>query len=146
MIYIELFEGWLTANLEPCYWGNMRRYENYMAIINGMDDEGKEIRTFLQMSKESDLYFHTKGVNVWDIIVASNWDTRHHRQTKRYYIVRDITDERITLQGEGDMGLLTTYRKAKKTLDKIKQSDGLRHMSNDCPSSDSAELGSTSDQ
>lgn len=111
---LPLFNGWSEDNLEPNDWSNPKRYNNYVATTV-MDGDGKEQRVYLDESKESDLYFNFSKANVGDIIIASCWDERKYRQSKRYYIVEAKDEKEIVLAYADDEGnIFTTYRKAAK--------------------------------
>ena len=95
----------LTLNYSNC-----KKYNNYMAIINGLNSDGTEDRTYLR-ELDDDLYFNAKDVKKGDIIVASCWNRYKGRQEKCYYIVLDINDDEMTID-DGH----STYRKAFKAL------------------------------
>ena len=107
---IELFQRNIAECLEPLNYSNRKKYNNYMAIINGLNSDGTEDRTYLR-ELDDDLYFNVKDVKKGDIIVASSWNRYKNRQEKCYYIVLDITDDEMTID-DGH----TTYRKAVKAL------------------------------
>lgn len=115
MITIPLFQRNMTDYVEPLNYRNYKRYENYMAIVNGLDSEGKEERTYLNRLDEEDLFFNAKDVKAYDIIIACCWDNYKRRKSKSYYIVLDINDDQMTL----DNGH-TTYLKTVKALKELR--------------------------
>ena len=110
MRVINLFKRNIAEYLEPLNYSNPKKYKNYMAIINGLNDDGTENRTYLRELYD-DLYFNAKDVKKGDIIVASCWNRYKPRQEKCYYIVLDINDEEMKID-DGH----STYRKAVKAL------------------------------
>ena len=110
MTKVELFQKNIAERIEPLNYSNRKKYNNYMAIINGLNSDGTEDRTYLR-ELDDDLYFNAKDVKKGDIIVASCWNRYKNRQEKCYYIVLDITDSEMTID-DGH----TTYRKAVKAL------------------------------
>lgn len=120
-VRIELFNGWMEDNISPCDWSNSRRWKNYFAIVL-MDDNGDEEKDFLPVSKDSDLYFNVSTTKKYDILLASCWDDRKHRQYKHYYIVTDINNDTITLAYCNSNTNFTTYRKTYKALQEINKS------------------------
>ena len=109
MVEIPLFKSWAEDNIEPCTW-ERKKYKNYCAVVT-LNDDGKEERTYFEISKERDLFFQFKDVKVGDIIVASCWNVYKCRQSKLYYIVEKITADIVQLSDP-----YTTYRKAYKSL------------------------------
>lgn len=112
---IPLFQRNMTDFVEPLNYRNPRRYENYMAIVKGLDPEGEEERTYLNKLNGEDLFFNAKDVKAYDIIIACCWDNYKRRKRKSYYIVLDITDDQMTLD-DGH----TTYLKTVKALKELR--------------------------
>lgn len=110
MIKVELFHRNIVECIEPLDYSNTKKFSNYMAIINRLNDDGTENRTYLP-ELNGDLYFNVKDVKKGDILVASCWNKYKKRQNKCYYIVLEINDDEMTID-DGH----TTYRKAVKAL------------------------------
>lgn len=116
---ISLFQGNIVDYISPLDYSNPKRYHNYMAIIEGLSADGKEIRTYLR-EMTGDLYFNTNGVKAGDILKVNCWDERKSRQYTKYYNVININDECLTLD-DGH----STYRKAfiNKPKDEAEEED-----------------------
>ena len=117
---IPLFQRNMTDYVEPLNYRNPRRYENYMAIVKGLDPEGEEERTYLNKLNGEDLFFNAKDVKAYDILIACCWDSYKSRKRKSYYVVLDINDDQMTVD-DGH----TTYLKAVKALKEIKVTNRL---------------------
>lgn len=109
---ILLEDGWSVDNIAPNDYGcNLKRYHNWIAIVTGRDDEGKEIREYLKDTYASDCYFFFGNkVSEGDIIAVGCYD-RHkaYKSVCKYYKVFGVTTEEIILSD-----MQTTYLKAKK--------------------------------
>lgn len=114
MIKIQLYQRNMTETIEPLNYSNCKRYDNYMAIVYGLDSEGKEVRTYLREIGDPDMYFNTKDVKAGDILIACCWDNYKRRSHKCYYIVQEINNDEMTID-DGH----TTYLKTVKSLKEL---------------------------
>lgn len=109
---INLAEGWMTEYISPLdYKCNLKRYSNWMAVVDGFDDNGKQKRRYLTESNDSDTVFFVKGhVKEGDVVALGCYDNhRPYKSQSMYFKVFAISEEEMQLSEAQ-----TTYLKAKK--------------------------------
>lgn len=108
---ISLEEGWMREYISPLdYECNLKRYSNWMAVVDGFDDNGKQKRRYLKESNDSDTVFFVKGhVKEGDVVAMGCHDNyKPYHSQSRYFKVFAINEEEMELSEAQ-----TTYLKAK---------------------------------
>lgn len=117
-INIEIADKWMLDSLDEWQWsGNMKRYKNYLAVVQRGED-GRDHMQWCSCSDNSDEFFSLREAKEGDILMAGCKDTRKGRSiSKAYYGVVAMTTDEAVLVRE------TTYLKAKKALAEAQQAE-----------------------
>lgn len=110
MKIIDIKNGWTTDNLSPNdYEVNLKRKHNWMAKVNGYDNNGKEIREYFTESNASDTYFFVGNkISQGDIIAVGIYDRYKPKfSVKKYYKVLNVDAQQMEVSEPQ-----TTYLKA----------------------------------
>ena len=110
-----IIEGWLTEGVAPLNY-HLAKFKNWMAVVNGYKEDGKENREYLKDSDNEDVYFFFGNKVKKDMVIAVGCYDKYkpQRSQRCYYKVLDINEECVILSDAQ-----TTYLKAKKYTEEV---------------------------
>ena len=102
--------GWTIDCICP-YVGNDSCYKPYLAKIEGITNDGMEMRNYLRQLQSNIVFFDVSSLKSDDIIVSIIYNPKKKKEVRRYYVVESNTDQELNLRGGDKNGIYNTYQK-----------------------------------